>query len=49
MRDRLTHDYFGVDLVLVWRRDRATLLLSVYRDGLLPSHEERAAFTAHTK
>ncbi len=29
--------------------NRATLLLSVYRGGLLPSHEERAAFTAHTK
>jgi uncharacterized protein with HEPN domain len=32
MRDRLTHDYFGVDLTLVWRvveRDLATLKSAV--------------------
>jgi hypothetical protein len=28
---------------------RATLSLSAYRGGLLSSHKERAAFTAHTK
>jgi hypothetical protein len=27
----------------------ATLWLSTYRGGLLSSHKERAAFTAHTK
>ena len=29
--------------------NRATLSLSPYRGGLLSSHKERAAFTAHTK
>jgi uncharacterized protein with HEPN domain len=36
MRDRLTHDYFGVDLVLVWRvieRDLPVLKAAVI--GLL--------------
>ena len=32
MRDRLTHDYFGVDLGLVWRvaqRDLQTLMIAI--------------------
>jgi uncharacterized protein with HEPN domain len=41
MRDRLTHDYFGVDLMLVWRvveRDLRALRTAV--EGLLAHHPD---------
>ena len=41
MRDRLTHDYFGVDLGLVWRVvERDLQMLDAAIDGLLRESNE---------